>query len=154
MIDIIGNRILSFLQSDARTSNADIARQVELTPSAVLERIRKLRSSGVIRGFHASVDREALGWGVTAFIHLQTNASMRSAEVADELASIDTVLEIHDVAGTDCFLIKVVARDITDLHELIHGRIAAIPAVTSSSTTIVLRTFKETGVVPMPEEIS
>ena len=112
MIDSMTRQILDLLQSDARLSNAEVGRQVGLTPSAVLERIRKLRGAEVIEAFTARLDRRRVGYGVTAFIQLRTDASLRSAEVADQLARIPEVLEIHDVAGTDCFMLKVVARDI------------------------------------------
>ena len=70
-------------------------------------------------------------------------------ESCGEIGRIPEVLEVHDVAGDDCFLLKVVARDIEHLHTLIHERIGAVEAVTATSTTIVLRTFKETTIVPI-----
>jgi len=148
MMDETTTRILDLLQADSRLSNAEVGRRVGLTPSAVLERIRKLRERDVIREFTARLDRRRIGFGITAFIRLRTSASMRSADIADQLRRLPEILEIHDVAGDDCFLLKVVARDMDHLHALIHGGIAAIDEVVSTSTTIVMRTFKETTAVP------
>ena len=68
MIDEIDRQILNILQQNARTSNAEIARQVGMAPSAVLERIRKLETRGVIRGYEARIDPEALGLNLLAFV--------------------------------------------------------------------------------------
>ena len=149
MIDGKSEQILTFLQEDSRLSNAEIGRQVGLTPSAVLERIRKLQQAGQIEEFTARLDRRSVGYCVTAFIHLRTDASLDGRPVVDALAQIPEILEIHDVSGPDCYLLKVVARDIDHLHQLIHERIGAIEAATSTSTTVVLRTFKETSQCPI-----
>lgn len=110
MIDTTNQHILTILQEDARSSNAAIAREIGLAPSAVLERIRRLQAEGVVRAFRASLDRAALGLGVTAFVEVRTDAPMRSDAVARRLEAIPEVLELHDVAGDACFLLKVVAR--------------------------------------------
>lgn len=149
MIDTTNQQILMILQEDARSSNAAIAREIGLAPSAVFERIRRLQADGVVRAFRASLDRGALGYGVTAFVEVRTDAPMRSDAVARSLGTIPEVLEIHDVAGDACFLLKVVARDIADLHALINQRIGGVAHVRSTATTIVLKTFKETTVAPL-----
>ncbi len=149
MIDTTNKQILTILQDDARTSNAAIGREIGLAPSAVLERIRRLQTDGVVRAFRASVDRDSLGYRVTAFVEVRTDAAVKSDRVAEGLARIPEVLEIHDVAGDACFLLKVVARDIRGLHVLINERIGAVANIRSTSTTIVLKTFKETTALPV-----
>ncbi len=149
MIDTTNKRILRILQDDARSTNAAIGREIGLAPSAVLERIRRLQAEGVVRAFRASVDRGALGYRVTALVQVRTDAPLRSDEVARELGRIPEVLEIHDVAGDACFVLKVVAQDIEHLHELINARIGGVAHVVSTSTTIVLKTYKETTSAPI-----
>ena len=147
MIDEIDTQILNFLQKDARISNAEIARQVNLAPSAVLERVRKLEDRGVIRGFTASLDPKQVGFGLIAFVFVQTNECGDGTDSL--LAEIPQVLEVHDVAGEDSYLLKVRAEDPEDLAVLLREKLKAIPTVTSTRTTVVLHTVKETTALPL-----
>jgi Lrp/AsnC family transcriptional regulator, leucine-responsive regulatory protein len=149
IIDDIDQRILGILQDNARVSNADIAREVGMVPSATLERVRKLEERGFLKGYEARLDPNLLGRGLTAFIFVRSNEMPVGHQAAEALAAIDEVQEVHHVAGEDCFLIKVRAADTRDLHRLIRERIGAIPAVLSTRTTIVLETVKETLKLPV-----
>lgn len=147
MIDGIDRDILSIVQKDGRISNAEIARQVNLAPSAVLERIRKLEDRGVIRGYSASVDAKQVGFGLLAFVSVRTN---ECGDGTDELlAAIPEVLEVHDVAGEDSYLLKVRASDPEDLARLLREKLKAIPTVVTTRTTVVLQTVKETTALPL-----
>ncbi len=147
MIDNIDRQILDILQNDARTPNAEIARQVGLAPSAVLERIRKLEDRRVVRGYHADVDPRALDFGLTVFVAVRTSECGGEAESI--LASIPEVLEVHDVAGEDCYWIKIRVKDTEALSRLLREKIKPIPTVLGTRTTLVLKTFKETMTVPI-----
>jgi Lrp/AsnC family leucine-responsive transcriptional regulator len=147
MIDGIDKEILNIVQQDARISNAEIARQVGLAPSAVLERVRKLEERGVIRGYLAEIDPKAIEFGLTAFISVRTSEC--GDGVGSELSAIPEVQEVHEVAGEDCFFIKVRARDTDHLGRLLRERIKAIPRVLNTRTTVVLKSFKETLALPI-----
>ena len=110
-IDGIDAEIARILQENARTSNAEIARQVGLAPSAVFERIRKLEERGAVRGFHADVDPHAVGLPLLAFIFVRSNERAGGVGTAERLARIPEVLEVHHIAGEDCFLVKLRAAD-------------------------------------------
>lgn len=131
-------------------SNVEIAREVGLAPSAVLERIRKLEQSGAIKGYSALVDAKVLGHGMLAFVAVRTADRPGEDRIARSLARMPEVLEVHHVAGDDCFLIKLRARDAEHVGELLKKKIGAIPGVHSTRTTIVLGTEKETPVLPVP----
>lgn len=148
-IDEIDTNILSIIQNTARATNVEIARRVGLAPSAVLARLRRLERDGLIRGYHADLARAALGWGVAALVRVRTDESPDRPVVAEALSRIPEVLEVHDVAGEDCYVAKVVARDVTHLHQLVRGRIGAIRLVRGTSTTLILKTFKETSTIPL-----
>ena len=152
MIDTTDLQLLDWLQDNARVSNADIARRLEMAPSAVLKRIRRLETHGVIEGYSARIEPRAIERGLCAFVHLRTDETLGSPSVAEALARMPEVLEVHDIAGEDCYLAKVRVRDTDELHELIRGRIAALDLVRSTSTTIVLKTFKETSALPVAAE--
>jgi Lrp/AsnC family leucine-responsive transcriptional regulator len=149
MIDVINRKILNILQKDARTSNAELARQVDLAPSAVLERVRKLEESGVIRGYAADLDPAVMGFGLTAFVFIRTNSC---GAIEPFLAEIPEVLEVHDVAGEDCYLLKVRAHNTEDLGRLLREKLKPIPEIITTRTTVVLQTIKETMELPIEGE--
>lgn len=147
MIDTTDRQILEIMQSDGRISNAEVARQIGLAPSAILERTKKLEETGVIRGYSASLDPKQVGFGLTAFVLVRTN---ECGDGTDELlAQIPEVLEVHDVAGEDSYLLKVRATDPEDLAVLLREKLKAIPTVVTTRTTVVLQTIKETTALPL-----
>lgn len=150
MIDDLDLQILQILQANARETQADIARAVGLAPSAVLERLRKLESRGLIRGYSADVDPRAVDRGMLAFVAVRSEEVPGQDNVARELARFPDVLEVHHVAGDDCYLVKVRTRDAEHLGSLLRTRIGRIPGVRSTRTTIVLETVKETHRLPIP----
>ena len=150
-IDEIDLRILAALQENARLSTAEIARRIDLAASAVHERIRKLESRGVIQGYGVRIDPQALALDLTAFLFIKSNDRVGEISTARELANLPEVLEVHHIAGEDCFLLKVKAASTDDLGRLLREKLGAIPAVTSSRTTIVLETVKETADLPLPD---
>jgi Lrp/AsnC family leucine-responsive transcriptional regulator len=149
MIDGIDLEILKMLQFNARTSNAEIARQVDLAPSAVFERIRKLEKRGVIEGYSARINPAAVELPLLAFVFVRDSDRPGAAETARRVAEIPEVLEVHHVAGEDCFLVKVRAKDTESLGRLLRERIGRIDSITSTRTTIVLGTVKEGSRLPI-----
>lgn len=150
MIDEIDAAILDLLQDNARLPQAEIARVVGLAPSAVLERIRKLEGRGVIKGYAALVDPHALEQSMLAFIAVRSEQAPGDDSVSQALAQCPEVLELHHVAGDDCYLLKVRARDAEHIGQLLRHRFGRIPGVRSTRTTIVLETVKETPRLPVP----
>lgn len=148
--DEVDGRILGFLQDNARETQADIARAVGLAPSAVLERIRKLETRGVIKGYTALLDPKATGQGMLAFVSVRSEEGPGDDSVARQLAAFAEVLEVHHVAGEDCYLVKVRTKDAEQLGVFLRTRIGRIPGVRSTRTTIVLETVKETSRLPIP----
>jgi Lrp/AsnC family transcriptional regulator, leucine-responsive regulatory protein len=149
MIDDTDATILDLLQENARISQADVARVVGLAPSAVLERIRKLESRGIIKGYTALVDPRALEQSMLAFVAVRSEEAPGEDSVARALSKCPEVLEVHHVAGDDCYMVKVRARDAEHIGQLLRLRFARIPGVKSTRTTIVLETVKETPRLPV-----
>jgi Lrp/AsnC family leucine-responsive transcriptional regulator len=152
MVDAIDLKILQMLQANGRTTQVDIAREVGLAPSAVLERIRKLEARGVIRGYTATLDPRTVGLGLLAFISVRTNEVAGEDGVGQALATVPEVLEVHHVAGDDCFLVKVRARDAEHLGELLKTSVGRVKGVRSTRTTIVLGTLKESTALPLSHD--
>ena len=151
MIDEIDVRILEILQENARTSNAEVARQVGMAPSAVLERIRKLEERGVIQGYHARINPDAYDLALTAYVFVRADERAGAPTTAGQLAEIPEVQEVHHVAGEDCFLAKVRVRGPRELGKLLQEKFGAIDTIRSTRSTIVLDTIKETSALAPPE---
>ena len=151
-IDEIDATLLDILQYNARTTQTELAKAVGLAPSAVLERLRKLESKGIIKDYVALIDPHAVDRGLLAFVAVRTKDFGPDMPSATELARIPEVLEVHHVAGEDCYLLKVRTRDAEHLGQLLRQQIAGTPSVTSTRTTIVLETVKEDPRVAIPKD--
>ena len=149
MFDAIDLRILSLLQANARIANAEIARLLDMAPSAILERIRKLEQKGALLGYEARIAPRAIGLGLTAFVFVRTDEAAGAISTGKALAELPEVQEVHHVAGEDCYLVKVRARDTDDLARILRERFQAIPQLRSTRTTICLGTLKETAQLPL-----
>ncbi|MBK7876093.1 MAG: Lrp/AsnC family transcriptional regulator [Planctomycetes bacterium] len=144
MLDPTDRRILSVLQANARTSNADIARDLDMAPSAILERIKKLEQKGFVTGYEARLAAKKLGLGLTAFVFVRAEEKGGATKTGAKLAALAEVQEVHQVAGEDCYLVKLRVRDTDDLARIL-GEVKSIPGIQSTRTTIVLGTLKETA---------
>jgi Lrp/AsnC family leucine-responsive transcriptional regulator len=136
-------QLLSLLQRNARTTNADLARALGIAASAVHERIRKLERRGVIRGYTARVDPTAIGQGLLAFIFVQADERPGGVDVGEVLAAVPEVQEAHHIAGEDCYLVKVRCASTSALGELLKERLSPLPEVQRTRTIVVLGTVKE-----------
>lgn len=145
MIDDKDREILAILQQNARISNAEIARQVGMAPSAILERIRRLEAGGVIQGYEARISPEALGYNLLAYVFVATNDFAGELRTAESLAELPEVQEVHHIAGEDCFLVKVRARDAKSLGRLLREKLGNL----RTRTTVVLETVQEHGRLPL-----
>ena len=154
MIDDVDVMLLDILQYNARTSQVELARSVGLAPSAVTERLKKLESKGVIRDYVALIDPHVVDRGLLAFVSVRTSEHGPDMPSAVELSRIPEVLEVHHVAGDDCYLLKVRARDAEHLGQILRQQIASTASVTSTKTTIVLETVKEDPRITIPKELT
>ncbi|HMQ50727.1 MAG TPA: Lrp/AsnC family transcriptional regulator [Anaerolineae bacterium] len=154
-MDEIDRRIIELLQKDGRLSNAALAEQVGLTTSTVHERVRKLERKGIIKGYVAVVDPEALGKPITAFLRLSVGATdeyvVSKNRIRETCLAEPDVIECHGVAGEDCYVLKVRVANPQELERLIE-RIRSQGRIARSVTSIVLTTFKETAVVAFTPE--
>ena len=149
MIDKINRKILSIIQKNARVSNSDIAKELNMAPSATLERIRKLEKKGIIKGYEARLDPQALDLGLLAFVFIKTDETLGDMKAGDFFAQIPEVLEVHQITGEDCYLIKLRASDTEKLGEMLMNKFGSYHSSISTRTTIVLNTVKESSLLPV-----
>lgn len=143
-------QILKLLQENARISNSEIARQIGMVPSGMLERIRKLEENGIIQEYTARLKAEALNLGLIAFVFVRSTEPPGSMDTAQKLAALPEVLEVHHVAGEDCYLLKIRLKDNHSVAVFMREKIGAISTIVSTRTTIVLDTIKETSKIKLP----
>jgi len=130
LLDDTGLHLVDELQRDARLSLAELGRRVGLSAPAVAERIKRLESAGVIRGYHADIDPSTLGYTLGVVIRIRP-APRQLAEVAALARDSSEVTECHRVTGDDCFVMTAFVRDVTHLEEVI-DRFAAYGQTTTS----------------------
>jgi len=142
MIDCVDKKILQILQENARATNSEIARELKLTPSAVLERIKKLKKKKLIQSFETRLNAQKLGFELTGFISIQTTENIGLTKIGSRIAELPGVQEVHFITGEFCYLLKVHVKDTDGLTRLME-KIGKIPGVTASKTSLVLKPIKE-----------
>ncbi|MDX2116942.1 MAG: Lrp/AsnC family transcriptional regulator [Planctomycetota bacterium] len=154
-MDATDLQILAALQANARTTHADLARALDMAPSAVFERVRKLEARGTIAAYEARVAPKAVGAQLAAFVFVRAEERPFTGKTGKALAAIPQVQEVHNLAGEDCYLVKLRVRDTDELTRVLREHVSAIRSISGTRTTIVLETIKETSALclPTPEQL-
>jgi Lrp/AsnC family leucine-responsive transcriptional regulator len=151
MLDNTDLQILRLMQANARISNVDLARELNMAPSAVLERVKKLEQKKVITQYTACINPSAVQQKLLAFIFIKASEGFGSGAAGKALAKIPEVQEVHNIAGEDCYLVKVRTADSAALMDLMRNSFSTIPSIVSTKTTIVLETIKEQQQLVIPK---
>ncbi len=151
-LDTIDRKVLDILQSNAKITNAQLSKDIGLSPAPTLERVKKLEQSGVIQSYHAQLNRERVGLGVTTFIQVSLTGHRRDVTemFVQKVNGIDEIIECHHITGSGDFLLKVISKDIASYQKLLLERINEIEEVANTQTMVILSTFKESKVLPIP----
>jgi len=150
-LDSIDRRILRDLQDDGRITNVELAKRAGISAPPCLRRVRALEDAGYIRGYHADVDPELLGFGVMVFAHVGLNSQAESDLVAFEslVASWPDVRECHMLAGETDFLLKIVAQDWDSYNRFLTSQLTAAPNVSHVKSALAIRLSKQGFGVPI-----
>ena len=130
-------QILSLLRANGRASYAELARTVGLSAPSVHERVSKLESAGVILGYHAEVDRAAVGEAVTALVGVFESDVESDADLVEALRKMPEITDCFYVAGEEAFLLRVRVKDIAALEHIVSA-ISRLRGVSRTRTTVVL----------------
>jgi Lrp/AsnC family transcriptional regulator, leucine-responsive regulatory protein len=149
MIDEIDFKILKILQEKARIPNVEVARQIGMAPSAVLERIRKLENQGFIDGYEVRLNPDRFGRSLVAFVHVTVTSHNPDESFGDRVAQLAEVQEVHYIAGEDGYMLKVRVAGTVELGHLVRDLIGGMAGVTGTRTHIVMDTIKETSRIPL-----
>lgn len=148
-MDEIDRIMIEMAQSDGRVTSAALAEATGLSVSAANDRLRRLQERGVIAGWTARVDPEAVGLGLLAFLFVLVDRTEHNAPFLAAAAALPEVQELHHVTGEWSYLLKVRVASTRALEALITHRIKAIPGVSRSMTFIALSSGKETSALPV-----
>lgn len=150
-IDTLDKSILKELQNDARISNVELARRVNLSPPATLARVRRLEENGLIQGYAMLVNRQQAGYDMLCIVRvqLQLHDTDQVEGFHRAVQQMPEVLECHFVTGDHDYLLKVVAHNSEDLEDFLVNRLTPIPGVAQIHTSLVLREVKNSTNIPL-----
>lgn len=151
--DEIDINILALLQENGRMTNVELAERVGLTAPPCLRRVRALEQEGAIRGYHAALDPEALGYGLIVFamVSLRSQAESDLRAFEQLVATIPEVRECHMLNGEIDFILKIVATDLQSFQRILTTQLTTAPNVESVKTSLTIRTSKSVPGVPVPD---
>lgn len=151
-LDATDWKILRELQRDGRLTNVELAARVGLSPPPCLRRVQALQRGGIITGYRALVDAQALGFGIMmfAFVGLKSQAEGELKAFEERARGWPLVREAYAISGEADFLLKCIARDLASLQDFIIGELTAAPNVEHVKTTLILRVSKHESGVPIP----
>ncbi|WP_026999355.1 Lrp/AsnC family transcriptional regulator [Eisenibacter elegans] len=152
-IDHTDRKILQILQGNAKITNAQLSKDIGLSPAPTLERVKKLEQMGLIKSYHAQLDTQKVGLGVTTFVQVFLASHKKSYLDAfvEKISTIDNVVECHHVTGSCDFLLKIVTEDIQSYQKLMLEQVSEIEEIGNMQSMVVLSTFKDNKVLPLPE---
>lgn len=153
LLDDTDRTLLTTLQEDARQTNAELARRVELSATGLHKRLRRLESAGIITGYVARVDREAVGYDMLCFV--QVTLQRHEPDAVDnfrrEVQTMPEVLECHHLTGEFDYLLKVVVRNRKHLEQFILHTLTPVRGMDKIRTSLVLSEIKATAAIPLTE---
>ena len=150
-LDEIDSTLLTILQEDARLSNAELARRVDLSATGLHKRLRRLQDAGVIARYVAVVDREAVGFDMLCFVQvtLQRHAPDAVENFRREVQTMPEVLECHHLTGEFDYLLKVAVRNRKHLEQFILHTLTPVHGMDKIRTSLVLSEIKAMAAIPV-----
>ncbi len=149
-IDKIDEKILTLLQSDGRLPASHIAEKLDISIPTVTERIKKLQDTGIIEGFHASLNPKQLGLDVSALITVISESSLQYKDFTAAAEKSSEIVQCFSTTGRGSHTLLVITRNSQSLEELLR-KIQSWPGVARTETQIILSSFKSIHNVPIPE---
>jgi len=151
-LDATDRKILEILQANSNITNAQLAKEIGLSPAPTLERVNKLESSGVIKSYHAVINPASVGLGVSTFVmaSLKGHNKENIEKFISAIKRIPEIVECHHVTGAGDFILKIVCVDISAYQQLMLERVSNIDVVDSLQSMVILSTFKDSRTLPIP----
>ncbi len=150
-MDALDRRIIAALQRDGRMSVTDLAAEIGLSPTPCARRIARLEDEGVIKGYGARIDQNAVGLPVSVFIWVELETQSKEAVDAFERAvrGFERVMECHLMTGSRDILLRVVAADLADFDRFLEDRLMRVPGIRALRSSFALRTMVARAALPV-----
>ena len=150
-IDEFDRRMLAALARDGRLTAVELAERIALSPSAATRRLQRLEAEGIITGYRAVLDPNALGLGITAFVEISLDRQNDEALKAFEAAArkCPNILSLYLMSGSSDYLVRIVARDLPDFERLHANVLGHLPGVARIESKFALREAIERPLVPI-----
>ncbi|MFB6258192.1 MAG: Lrp/AsnC family transcriptional regulator [Flavobacteriales bacterium] len=147
-------RIIKALQENCKVTNIQLSNEVGLSPAPTLERVKKLESSGYIRSYHAMVDSEKIGLGLTALIQVALARQMDNViqSFHQHIMEVDEIVECYQLTGDFDYMLKVIVEDIPAFEQLITEKLSKIEEIGQMQTNVVLSKIKDSPILPLDYE--
>jgi Lrp/AsnC family transcriptional regulator, leucine-responsive regulatory protein len=151
-LDNTDRKILEILQANSNITNAQLAKEIGLSPAPTLERVNKLETSGVIKSYHAVIDPACVGLGVSTFVMVTLKGHNKEniEKFIKAINVISEVIECHHITGAGDFILKIVCADISAYQQLMLEQVSNIEVVDSLQSMVILSTFKDSRALPIP----
>lgn len=150
-LDAIDVQILKLLQKDGRVTNQALAKQVHLSPTPCLERVRRLEREGFIQGYQAIVQADQVGYPmlIYAFVHFDRSVDDAYGKFRKGIAMIDEIVECHMITGDVDFIMKIRTADIAAFRQLLEEKILKLPGVRITHSYVSMGEVKKGASVPI-----
>ncbi|HEY4547268.1 MAG TPA: Lrp/AsnC family transcriptional regulator [Pedomonas sp.] len=150
-LDAVDRRILSNLQDDGRMTNVELANRAGITAPPCLRRVRTLETSGVIKGYHADLDPDALGYSIIVFalVSLKSQAEADLQAFEKHVEQLPEIRECYMLNGEIDFVLKIVSTDLQAFQRFLTSKLTPAPNVASVKTSLVIRTSKRQPGIPV-----
>lgn len=151
-LDKIDRMILEILQSNAKITNAQLSKDIGLSPAPTLERVKKLETLGIIKSYHAKLDTDKIGLGVSTFVQVSLIGHNKEniEEFVRQINQIEEIIECHHITGSGDFILKIITKDIATYQTLMLEKVSDIKVVDNMQSMVILSTFKDSKVMPIP----
>ena len=152
-LDKIDRKILDILQADGRITNAQLSKDIGLSPAPTLERVKKLENTGIIKSYHAKLDTAKIDLGVSTYVMVSLKAHNKSNidVFISAIEEVDEIIECNHVTGSHDFILKVISKDIASYQKLMLEKVSEIEVVDNMQSMVILSSFKDSKVMPIPE---
>lgn len=149
ILDTVDQQLLCFLQQDCKQTNKELSNKLNLSVTAVYERIRKLEKTGVIKHYVAIVQKEKIERAFVAFCHVKLiqHAQEYVVKFEREVANIDEVLECYHISGDYDYLLKVLVKDMEAFREFMVSKLTSINHIGSTHSMFVISEVKHTTAI-------
>jgi Lrp/AsnC family leucine-responsive transcriptional regulator len=150
-LDHIDLQILRLLQENVKISNIQLSAMIGLSPAPTLERVKKLEKAGIIKNYHAELNREALGLNIQTFMQITLSRHKNNAinNFIEQINGIENITECYHITGSSDYLLKIVVKDMPAYERLVMDKLSKIEEIAQMQTQVILSTVKKSNTLPL-----